>query len=713
MNPNNPAHAIVEKYQTFDGGLTWEVLPPFSGIEIDKVYSAKFFEDNPNKILISANVAGNSRTYITEDNFASTYYVNNVGLLQIISKPFSVDTLYGRSLTKVYRSTNGGFAWQVISNNGYESILAVSSNSPNSLYLAKHGTNPAQIFKSFDKGTNWTLINNTDIQTIRSWHNNAFGVSDIDSNRLFFGTVDAYLSVDGGQNFYRQSRHDYCGTLEHIQSRRLHPDQQDAIPIPGTDSIIVVNDGGVYIHDFSTDTIAQYINTGTCFTLGPNAVGSYYNKTDRLNIGEVWGFDFSSQNANQGLTALWHNGTSLAIDDTLFGKAGGDGFSCWINPDDNNEFYTTSQYGGIVRRTITPSSLNILSSNSGDFRTKVLLDKKEPNILYHTNYDWGVRRSINKGDNWTNISNRKATSFSIHPIQNNYIYMNTSLDPDLLQYSLDKGDNWQSNSLPFSFDFIKPHATNPNSLFLVHNGNNSKVYSVENLSSNYTDITHNLPNINIQAFEIDDNNGLYVATTSAVFYLRFESTEWIELGAGTLPFIPINILRVDNERKKLFIGTDGRGVWSIKTPDYKQVVNDTISLCAGESIEINGINYSIPGFYSDTIQGSNQCDSIYHQINIIDGSGTPNCSSLDVMSLEETSFNLYPNPATYFLNVEFDLKSNYTIQIINSVGKIVTVANTNEHTTQLPVYSLSNGVYFLVIKNMEGAILQKKLFIKE
>jgi hypothetical protein len=59
------------------------------------------------------------------------------------------------------------------------------------------------------------------------------------------------------------------------------------------------------------------------------------------------------------------------------------------------------------------------------------------------------------------------------------------------------------------------------------------------------------------------------------------------------------------------------------------------------------------------------------------------------------SFNVYPNPATDFVNVSFVNAENVTVTLINAVGQTVKVYNNVNTNTQLSLEGLASGVYVL------------------
>lgn len=75
----------------------------------------------------------------------------------------------------------------------------------------------------------------------------------------------------------------------------------------------------------------------------------------------------------------------------------------------------------------------------------------------------------------------------------------------------------------------------------------------------------------------------------------------------------------------------------------------------------------------------------------------------------EKEFFLFPNPANETLTINFDQNKNRQIQIFNSIGMLIKEVSVTQ-TTQLDVSDLSNGLYFVRLKNYPK---QTTKFIKQ
>lgn len=75
--------------------------------------------------------------------------------------------------------------------------------------------------------------------------------------------------------------------------------------------------------------------------------------------------------------------------------------------------------------------------------------------------------------------------------------------------------------------------------------------------------------------------------------------------------------------------------------------------------------------------------------------------------------NVYPNPAKDKFTVELnDVTLDGKIQLMNSVGQLVYQENINSNRTEIKVYDLPRGIYFLRISHISGDVISKKVMIE-
>ena len=182
-----------------------------------------------------------------------------------------------------------------------------------------------------------------------------------------------------------------------------------------------------------------------------------------------------------------------------------------------------------------------------------------------------------------------------------------------------------------------------------------------------------------------------------------------------------------------------------------------ISICSGESVLFNGINYSEAGEYQDTVIDANGCITLIYDITILvddlitmeievaicegqsyEGyttSGTYNylvesaasCDSvitliLDVLplddpdcivatenELDQKSYHLYPVPAQDILYID-GLQGQVTLKVYDLKGRLLK-STYDTKSNRVDIKELVPGLYILAIRAADGSLSNKK-FVK-
>ena len=74
--------------------------------------------------------------------------------------------------------------------------------------------------------------------------------------------------------------------------------------------------------------------------------------------------------------------------------------------------------------------------------------------------------------------------------------------------------------------------------------------------------------------------------------------------------------------------------------------------------------------------------------------------------LDETSFNVYPNPATSTIFVETSM-NNAQVSIIDITGRCVKSVELTENVSAINISDINNGVYFIMIQNENNRVVEK------
>ena len=90
------------------------------------------------------------------------------------------------------------------------------------------------------------------------------------------------------------------------------------------------------------------------------------------------------------------------------------------------------------------------------------------------------------------------------------------------------------------------------------------------------------------------------------------------------------------------------------------------------------------------------------------------CSPTSVNTYNESNnINIYPNPVSNELFVEFKNKQNVIINIFNSLGQQIYTEKLINYQQSIDMTSLNNGIYLINIKDENGNILLSEKILKE
>jgi len=84
-------------------------------------------------------------------------------------------------------------------------------------------------------------------------------------------------------------------------------------------------------------------------------------------------------------------------------------------------------------------------------------------------------------------------------------------------------------------------------------------------------------------------------------------------------------------------------------------------------------------------------------------------TSVQEQPAKKTLFNLYPNPASDIvtLNIDNTINADFTLNIYNVTGELVSSETLRQNQQQINISDLSNGIYMVEIKSKEWNGKQK------
>ncbi|PHR71190.1 MAG: hypothetical protein COA67_07075 [Lutibacter sp.] len=533
-------------------------------------------------------------------------------------------------------------------------MMGVSENDDSIVYILEaSGSVFGALYKSTDDGDTFTELNHAG--------KNYFGYSstasdnsgqaprdmDItvnpnDANEVHIAGVLSWMSTDGGDNFNLTSQWTHTNAAA-ANVGYCHADIDILEYVDG--KLYVGSDGGIFVAENPLIINTDY----------------YTDLTSGLGIRQFYKIGVSQTNPEVISGGAQDNGTSVMdINGNWTDWLGADGMESFVDKNDSNILYGTSQSGSLYKSYNGGASYNGISSpegKSGNWITPFEQDPITQDVIY-SGYD-EVYKSINGGSSWTSISTSQNFGGNLNHLkiaQSNNNILFAARGSSL--YKTDNGGNsWNSlNGYSGNINSIAIHPTDANKIAVATNSD-QKVYVSSDGGINWTSYLHDLPDFNALAlvWQNNDNNGLYVGMNYGVYYIDDATpNNWIPF-SNSLPNVQISELEINTETAKIYAGTYGRGLWKSDLYDASLSVNE---------FEINNIS-------------------------------------------------IYPNPVSEYVNIKWNKSDLVTLKLFSSTGSLVFYQkNTNLiEPHKVDTSKLSSGIYYLKINTL-NSVTTKKIIIK-
>ncbi|MCX7554228.1 hypothetical protein OS175_10085 [Marinicella sp. S1101] len=424
-----------------------------------------------------------------------------------------------------------------------------------------------EIYRSDDGGDTFYRTHDKDIQGVVFSYGYYFGqvkVDPTDVDTVYATGVPFIKSTDGGK------------TWASAWDSSVHADIQAIWIDPNhSNHIMVGNDGGV---DESFDGGQSWRK------IDAQPVGQFYTiAVDMEEPYNIYGGLQDNGTLKGSSSNLWHNNQYRGNDwQRIFG---GDGMH--VNIDDEDKLtYVGFQFGNSFRlssaapKKITPPNYVGEESLRKNWNTPVMMSTHNKDILYYAGHK--VYRSMNKGDDWTTISEdlteserrgdvpfATITSLSESPLKFGLIWAGT--DDGLVWVTADGGNNWKrvnqrlTKGKWVSRVIASPHQEE-RAWLAFNNYRNDDIkpylYKTENLGKRWKNMAKGLPNETINVVKEDPKNEdiVYVGTDKGIYVSTNQGEDWHMLGQD-LPTTPVHDLIVHPRENELILGTHGRSVF--------------------------------------------------------------------------------------------------------------------------------------------------------
>ncbi|MEW5798802.1 MAG: hypothetical protein AB1728_07315, partial [Bacteroidota bacterium] len=535
---------------------------------------------NPNTIF-AATSEGTYRSYDAGKNFIRVD--STLMAMDVAINPVDTSIIYvacGQRNTApnsgMYQSTNGGNSFTKLSGglpatNFGRTSLAIAPSNPAIVYasIANASThNLAGLYRTTNSGTTWELMSTTNYLSGQGWYNNICAVHPTNSDIVYGAGLDAYKSTTGGSGLVQKSfwYKDFGGVVPaggpEGPDDYAHADHHAIIFDPKNPSrMFFGNDGGVFESTDGGETFAGR-NGGFVTT-------QFYN-----------GFDNAVTDSLIALGGLQDNGTVKWEGMPSWNKVyGGDGGWCAIDPVNKQIMYEEYVYLLISKTTDGGTSWSNIfngSSDSANFIAPFVISPSNPNVLYAGMKK--VIKSTNGGTTWIRTNNNQGLNGSnVSCLAVSYTSSDTALaatgqrtNPLFeIFYTTNGGTNWtKSNSaLPNRYPTDLTFDPNDSKIaYAVFSGYGTPhVYRSTDAGMTWSNISSNLPDIPTQAVCVDPLNpgDIYVGTDLGVYRTQNTGANWEPWFEG-MPYAMVLDVVYSPVDRRIHAATFGNGVYQRK-----------------------------------------------------------------------------------------------------------------------------------------------------
>lgn len=609
---NNYSHGV---YRSTNGGIAWvetnfnPVNLGFGGLGSNfLVYEIEYHPTIPNVVFIGTNKG----VFRSDDDLATwVQMLSTSEIREIHFHPTNANVIYaydGRTLNnnlnKVYISTNAGLNWSLSGSAGPTSSaranLSTSAACPDCLFFQSSNG----IWKSQNQGASFTFVSNP------GEGRGAFVVSDTDTNVMVLGSIDPFITNDGGLNF-QQSGWWYLGASEHGNGTLsenfnqtnvyVHADLRAAKSVNG---VIYLATDGYLCKSIDDGNTWQILSEGTA-------------------IRENYTLGISQSNHFATMIGSQDNGTSILGEDGWVEFYGADGMEAIIHPLNPDWMIGSFQYGGRRRtfdRGLTQSGVepsNESGSGMADWVAPMAYNPNNPMEIYH--FSGEVWKSDDFGDNWQELGTPTTIGgiIEIAAIAENNTNIMAVSRSNKIALSTDGGSSFASIFAGLPNNTITDIAFDPKNdsvlvvVYDTYQNNGNKVFRTADLGQTWTNITYNLGNMPLRSVVIDHSNAshIYVGAEIGVFVMETGENSWSAYHPE-LSNTSVLEMEINYGSNTLRAATWGRGMWEYTLKDrlnYPAILTTEIS----NPPTFTEPKEDIPQFVTSTINYSGTLSNVF------------------------------------------------------------------------------------------------------
>jgi hypothetical protein len=565
-------------YKSTDGGLTWNVLPATTAFgNWNRIVVSP---SNSNILLGATQYEGIRRSTDGGATWSTPHWAQLAH--QVLFDPTNgskavatvMDYDFGRSVwfTRALYSTDGGASWtdSNLTADGSGRIEVAYAPGNTNIVYASVSWNGGKIYKSTNGGVSYSLVSASGQTTGASWYCNSLFVDPSNSNRLIVTGTHTWRSTDGGVNVTQISN-------GYILTNDVHPDVHAAIPDPGfngtsNNTLYVCTDGGVHK---TTDCWSAAVGSGWVKLTMNARTAQFYGAVGDGPTGRILA------GAQDNGTLQMEGGSNNA-----FYPFGGDGGWCAMDPNDPNYTYGEYIYLLIWRSTTGGNGSYIYSgiSDAGgnaNFIAPFVLSPSNPDVMFAGGYSlWRSTNVKATTPSWSAIKSGNTAYISavaVSPTDPNIVWVGqndgrvfrtaNALAASPSWTTID--DNSGTNPLPNRYIgriLIDP-ADNSKAYVALGGFNADNFWRTTNNGSSFSSLAGSggtaLPAAPIRAIARDPLSAthLFVGTEVGVCESIDGGSTWSASSNGPVNVSVDELRYMNNSNTKLIAATHGRGVW--------------------------------------------------------------------------------------------------------------------------------------------------------
>jgi ligand-binding sensor domain-containing protein len=547
---NSPFGAGI--LRSSDGGTTWSILctNPFVGqgfynLDVNPANGQHLIASTTNGLYVSTDGGINW----TERRSSITWS------LSIAPAGGASAEILAACSDGLWSSTDEGTTWSAVtlpSSPGNFDRFAVDIAASNPSVAYAWGASGGNGYLWRRSGGNWTLIGNPpDVNVGQAWYDWFVAAAPDRDTQVYCGAISVHRGDLSGATWT------WIDIASKPAGDSIHPDQHAIAFEPGNpETIYIGNDGGLFRSN-NRGINWQHCNNGLVISEFEYLAQDYGSSR--------WLIGGTQDNGTQRWTGspIWEH------------IADGDGGDCGINR-------TNPQIAFHTYYDMSPER----SGSAGNFGSWTwiapVVQGGEGNLFYPpfetsaTNGDTiaigggALYVSRDNGTNWTRLAySSNVVSSALYIPNADNVYVGTT-NGQIFQTQWN-GANWTTLTAlttPRSGAYVSDLFVDPNNLSRLwatsRRVGGGRVFRSENGGSSWLDLTTGLPELPINAIEVDPENAnrIWVAADLGVYQSLDGGNSWTDFSNG-LPNMYVGDLLFHPHARVLRAGTRNRGVWEI------------------------------------------------------------------------------------------------------------------------------------------------------